>query len=72
MLMLGEQLLTQMTATTGLRAELLDATVRLLHSRDVAGLTLGPVVSCVTRRSESIRPLWFRNDGDELWRGHSM
>jgi AcrR family transcriptional regulator len=39
MLMIGEQALTQMTATAGLRAELLDATVRLLHRRDVAGLT---------------------------------
>ena len=39
MLMKGEQLLTQVTAATGLRARLLDATVRLLHSRDVAGLT---------------------------------
>jgi AcrR family transcriptional regulator len=37
--MLGEHVLTQTTATTGLRAELLDATVRLLHSSDPAGLT---------------------------------
>ena len=39
MLMIGEQALTRMTTTVGLRAELLDATVRLLHSRDVAGLS---------------------------------
>ena len=39
MLMKGEQVLTQMTAATGLRAVLLDSTVRLPHSRDVAGLT---------------------------------
>src|ERR1700730_17622896 len=39
MLMKGEQMLTRVTAATGLRAGLLDATVRLLHSRDVAGLT---------------------------------
>jgi len=38
MLITGEHTLTTMTATTGLRAELLDATVRLLRSRDVAGL----------------------------------
>ena len=31
--------LTQVTAATGLRVGLLDATVRLLHSRGVAGLT---------------------------------
>ena len=37
--MISEQLITVLTASTGLRAELLDATVRLLHSRDVAGLT---------------------------------
>jgi len=36
--MIGEHVLTQETATTGLRAELLDATIRLLHSRDPAGL----------------------------------
>src|ERR1700730_16837335 len=39
MLMKGEQMLTRVTAATGLRAGLLDATLRLLHSRDVAGLT---------------------------------
>ena len=40
MLMISEQMITAaLTASTGLRAELLDATVRLLHSRDVAGLT---------------------------------
>jgi AcrR family transcriptional regulator len=39
MLMIGEHVLTRETATTGLRAELLDATVRLLHSVDPAGLT---------------------------------
>ena len=39
MLMISEQLITVLTASTGLRAELLDATVRLLNSRDVAGLT---------------------------------
>src|ERR1700730_12377393 len=39
MLMKSEQLLTRVTIATGLRAGLLDASVRLLHSRDVAGLT---------------------------------
>src|SRR5438034_9569146 len=40
MLMPSEQMITAaLTASTGLRAELLDATVRLLHSRDVAGLS---------------------------------
>lgn len=39
MLINGEHVLTKETAATGLRAELLDATVRLLHSRDPAGLT---------------------------------
>src|SRR5260370_33890805 len=39
MLMRSEQMITALKASTGLRAELLDATVRLLHSRDVAGLT---------------------------------
>src|SRR5260221_10529629 len=39
MLVTGEQVITALKASTGLRAELLDATVRLLHSRDVAGLT---------------------------------
>jgi AcrR family transcriptional regulator len=37
--MIGEHVLTQESSTTGLRDELLDATVRLLHSRDPAGLT---------------------------------
>lgn len=39
MLTIGDQSLTQMTTTVGLRAELLDATVRLLHKRHVAGLS---------------------------------
>ena len=37
--MISEQMITAVKPSTGLRAELLDATVRLLHSRDVAGLT---------------------------------
>ena len=62
MLITGEQMLTTMTATTGLRAELLDATVRLLRSRDVAGLATRDIASCSAGRLRSVGPAHSAGD----------
>jgi AcrR family transcriptional regulator len=44
---------TGLTASAGLSAELLDATVRLLHSREVAGLTTRDIAKSDCARSSA-------------------